>query len=81
MIVLHLHYFLPPTKLELYKCKTTVEKEGENRHLVSLNGQRIERESQMDDGGIYVTLYMISSFAFPIVYINKISVSIVQQKL
>ena len=35
----------------------------------------------MDGGGIYVTLYMISSSAFPIVYINKISVSIVQLKL
>ena len=35
----------------------------------------------MDGGGIYVTLYMISSSAFPIVYTNKLSVSIVQLKL
>ena len=36
---------------------------------------------KMDGGGIYVALYMISSSAFPIVYINKLSVSIVQLKL
>ena len=27
VLVLHLHYFLPHTKLELYKRKTTVDKE------------------------------------------------------
>ena len=34
----------------------------------------------MDGGGIYVALYMISSSAFPIIDINKISVSLLQLK-
>ena len=30
VLVLHLHYFLPHTKFELYKRKTTVEKESKS---------------------------------------------------
>ena len=76
----HLHYFLSHTKLELYKRKTTEEKERKMRHVLSL-GREQKGKVKMDGGGIYVTLYMISSSAFPIVYINKLSVSIVHLKL
>ena len=50
------------------------------RHVVSL-GREQNGKVKRDGGGIYVTLYMISSSAFPIVYINKLSVSIVHLKL
>ena len=45
VLVLHLQYFLPHTKLELYKRKPTEEKERINAPCC-IFGQRTERESQ-----------------------------------